>query len=354
MEIQVQQHRPARARNAPRATAPSLAFPVRLAELDPIQRTLAHAADPTLFLLDRLRHLCTVSSMLDAFFEIQVAKLLDQKRKGLGAIVVTRDIAATLAECRAIVDKQYAMLKQMILPGLSQSGIHLLRPDQFNPAQRAWAGHFFVRDIRPLLTPIGLDPAHPFPLVGTKALNFVVELDGRDAFGRDSRIAIMRAPRVLPRLIKMPAKLPGRRGDSYCLLPSLIQSHVDALFPGRKVLACSQFRLTRNSGAPAAGDQAQLAGALSGELRRRLYGFPVRLEVDAMCPHYLAAMLLGQFGLPRERLFVVDGPVNLVHLIELDQCGPPVSSHPPMIAAERVSACETKQQYEDERATIQA
>lgn len=354
MEIQVQQHRPARARTTPRATAQSLAFPVRLAALDPIQRTLAHAADPTLSLLDRLRHLCTVSSMLDAFFEFQVAKPLEQERKDLGAIIITRDIAVTLAECRAIVDTQYAMLEQAILPELAQSGIHLLRPDQFNAAQSAWAKHYFMRDIRPLLTPIGLDSAHPFPQVSTKALNFVVELDGRDAFGRGSRIAIMRAPRVLSRLIKMPFKLHGQRGNSYCLLSFLIQSHIAELFPGRKVLACSQFRLTRNSSAPAACEQAQLSGVLSGELRRRLYGFPVRLEVEAMCPHHLAALLLGQFGLPRERLFAVDGPLNLVHLIELDECGPRAFFIPPMFAAMPVSASETKQPHDGGRATIQA
>jgi polyphosphate kinase len=118
------------------------------------------------------------------------------------------------------------------------------------------------------------------------------------------------------------------------MLAALIQLHIAELFPGRKVLACSQFRLTRNSSVPAAGDAACLQGALPGELRRRLYGFPLRLEVDAMCPNHLSALLLGQFGLPRERLFVVDGPVNLVHLIELDECRPPAVSNPPVSASE--------------------
>ncbi len=312
MEIQVQPYPEARGHTSSHAAGQALDVPAPHPSLATVQRSLKHAADPAAPLLERLRALCMVSSKLDDFFELGAAGLVEQKRKA-------GDLAPALLECRGIVEDQYALLNHEILPGLSRAGIRLLQPDQYQLAQRAWTRHYFMREIRPLLTPIGLDPAHPFPQVATKALHFIVELGGRDAFGRGSRIAIMRAPRVLQRVIRMPASRNGRTEHAYILLTSLILAHLAELFPGREVLACSQFRVTRNSGLPASDDAL---AHLPGELRRRLYGFPVRLEVDAACPRHLAGLLLDQFGLPCERLFAVNGPVNLVHLAELDEPGP--------------------------------
>jgi polyphosphate kinase len=166
--------------------------------------------------------------------------------------------------------------------------------------------------VRPLLTPIGLDPAHPFPRVINKSLNFIVELAGKDAFGRGTGIAIMKAPRVLPRVIRLPDELSDKPGASYCLLSSVIQAHMADLFTGREVVSYSQFRVTRNSDLWVDEEEVKnLRQALQSELHSRNYGFAVRLEVARGCPKHLADFLLDQFSIDRSRLFSVDGPVNL-------------------------------------------
>lgn len=353
MEIQLVQYPGTREQAFTGLVEQALVFRHRDSSLGPIQRNLAQAAEPDAPLLDRLRQLCAASSSLDEFFEAQAASLCDQ-RGGTGSMVtIAPDVESLLLQCRGLVERQYALLRQAILPGLSAAGTHLLEPARFNAAQRAWARQYFMREVRPLLTPIGLDPAHPFPQVGSKTLNFIVELGGRDAFGRGSRIAIMRAPRVLPRVIRMPGAQ-EQQGSSHCLLSSLIRAHIEELFAHRTVLACSPFRLTRNASPLAAPDDAaDLSCTLPDELRRRLYGFPVRLELDASCPVRLSAFLLEQFGLAPNRLFGVDGPVNLVHLLGLDQLRPAASCGTPASTASHVAAGETNLPGVDERATIQ-
>jgi polyphosphate kinase len=209
-------------------------------------------------------------------------------------------------------------LNTEILPQLAETGIRLLRQNECNEAQSAWIKQYFEKEVRPLLTPIGLDPAHPFPQVINKSLNFIVELTGKDAFGRGSGIAIMKAPRVLPRVIRLPDELSTQPGTSYCLLSSVIQAHIADLFTGRQVISCSQFRVTRNSDLWVDEEEVKnLRQALQTELLSRQYGFAVRLEVDTDCPPHLAEFLLNQFGIDRSRLFAVDGPVNLVRLLEI-------------------------------------
>ena len=284
------------------------------------RRVLAQAEDSAIPLLERLRYLCIVSSNLDEFFEVRLASLLAKHRME-GGRNLPPHLAELLAdagtECHEIVDRQYRLLHKDILPRLSSAGIHLLRHEDRSPAQREWVKEYFDREVRPLLTPIGLDPAHPFPQVVNKSLNFIVELSGKDAFGRGTAIAIMKAPRVLPRVIRLPDAL-SKNGISFCLLSSIIHAHITDLFTGREVIACSQFRVTRNSDLWVDEEEVKnLRQALQGELLHRQFGVAVRLEVARNCPPHLSNLLLEQFSIDRSRLFAVDEPVNMVRLLEL-------------------------------------
>jgi polyphosphate kinase len=285
-------------------------------------RVLAQAEDATLPLLERLRFLCIVSSNIDEFFEVRVASLLAQHKIDTAHGDLSGLFAATLehvsAEARRLITRQYALLNEQILPQLAEEKIFLLRRSDRNPAQKAWVKRYFDEQVRPLLTPVGLDPAHPFPRVINKSLNFIVELAGKDAFGRGSGIAIMKAPRVLPRVIRLPDELSDQKGASYCLLSSVIQSHIADLFTGREVLSYSQFRVTRNSDLWVDEDEVKnLRQALQSGLHSRHYGFAVRLEVAHGCPPHLSDFLLDQFNIDRSRLFAVDGPVNMGRLLEI-------------------------------------
>ena len=284
------------------------------------RRVLAQAENPDVPLLERLRYLCIVSSNLDEFFEVRIASLIAQGQMD-GEPETSPALAAALErtsiECHQIIEKQYSVLNDEVLPQLSKQGIHLLRHQDRNEEQRAWVKSYFDREVRPLLTPIGLDPAHPFPQVVNKSLNFIVELSGKDAFGRGTAIAIVKAPRVLPRVIQLPSEL-SKDGVSFCLLSSVIHAHIADMFTGRELLAYSQFRVTRNSDLWVDEEEVKnLRQALQSELQSRQFGFAVRLEVAKNCPRHLANFLLGQFSIDNTRLYAVDGPVNMVRLSQL-------------------------------------
>jgi polyphosphate kinase len=285
------------------------------------RRVLAQAEDRSIPLLERLRYLCIASSNLDEFFEVRVASLL-AAGAGDGALSSHPALVATLSrisnECHALVTDQYELLNTQILPEMAAHGIHLVRHNERNEAQRAWVKEYFDTEVRPLLTPIGLDPAHPFPQVVNKSLNFIVQLGGKDAFGRGTAIAIVKAPRVLPRVIRLPDHLSKSGGMSFCLLSSVIHAHISDLFAGREVIGYSQFRVTRDSDLWVDEDEVKnLRQALKGELVGRQFGASVRLEVAMNCPPELSQFLLDQFGLHQSRLYAVNGPVNLVRLNEI-------------------------------------
>src|SRR5450830_1033684 len=294
------------------------------------RRVLAQAEDKRLPLLERLRYLCIVSNNLDEFFEVRVASLLAQD-----ALHPDPAIAAMFerisAECHALVRQQYDILNSEVLPQLRHKGVHLVRHTDRNEAQRAWVRQYFDQQVRPLLTPIGLDPAHPFPQVSNKSLNFIVSLSGKDAFGRGTAIAIVKAPRVLPRVIELPDHLNKGDGQAFCLLSSVIHAHMEEMFTGRDVLAYSQFRVTRNSDLWVDEEEVKnLRQALQSELHSRQFGVAVRLEVASNCPEHLAQFLLNQFSIERNRLYAVKGPVNLVRLSELvDLASVPALRFPP-------------------------
>src|SRR5512145_2973781 len=286
------------------------------------RRVLAQAAEGAVPLLERLRFLCIVSSNLDEFFEIRVAGLKAQIEVGADTpgpdgqppSRVYVDVARGAHE---LVNAQYRLWNEEVLPSLAKEGIRFFRRRDWTADQREWIGAYFSREILPVLTPIGLDPAHPFPRILNKSLNFAVQLSGKDAFGRSSGIALVQAPRVLPRVIKLPPKLAGCDHE-FVFLSSIIHAHVGELFAGMEVLGCYQFRVTRNSDLFVDEEEVKnLRTALQGELPQRHFGDAVRLEVADLCPTDMSDFLLQQFGLSPEDLYQVNGPVNLVRLMQV-------------------------------------
>jgi polyphosphate kinase len=286
------------------------------------RRVLAQAEDRDTPLLERLRFLAIVSSNLDEFFEIRVSSIKEQIKLGAAAagadgltpLEVFRQVAA---RAQGIVERQYRLLNEELLPGLAREGIRFLRRGEWTPGQQDWVRDYFFREMMPVLTPIGLDPAHPFPRVFNKSLNFAVELEGRDAFGRDSRAAIVQAPRVLPRAIRLPRQVAQGPND-FVFLSSILHQHVGELFAGMTVVGCYQFRVTRNSDLFVEEEEVKdLRQALQGELPQRHFGDAVRLEVADNMSEAMTRFLLSQFGLEGDDLYVVAGPVNLVRLISI-------------------------------------
>lgn len=286
------------------------------------RRVLAQAENRACPLLERLRFLCIVSSNLDEFFEIRVAGVkaeveADSPPVGPDGMRPAEVFGEVARLAHALVDDQYRLLNTDILPGLEQQGIRFLRREQFTASQAEWIRAYFFREVMPVLTPIGLDPAHPFPRVLNKSLNFAVELEGRDAFGRSSGIAIVQAPRILPRVIRLPPEIAGAEYD-FVFLSSVLHAHVGELFTGMAVLDSYQFRVTRNSDLFVDEEEVKdLRDALRGELPQRQFGDEVRLEVAANCPQHISDFLLAQFNLGADDLYRVDGPVNLVRLMSV-------------------------------------
>jgi polyphosphate kinase len=286
------------------------------------RRVLAQAMDESVPLLERLRFLTIVSSNLDEFFEIRVAGIKEQIKLGISdpgpdGLTPKETLAIVYREARDLVTKQFDLLNDVLLPQLAASGIRFLRRGTWNDAQRAWVHGYFTREVLPVLTPIGLDPSHPFPRVFNKSLNLIVELEGRDAFGRSSRVAIVQAPRVLPRAIRLPAAIAGSE-YSFVYLTSVLHAHIDELFAGMTVKGCYQFRVTRNSDLFVDEEEIKnLRIALQGELMQRHFGDAVRLEVVEESSPAMIDFLLQQFQLDEQDLYHTDGPVNLYRLREV-------------------------------------
>jgi polyphosphate kinase len=297
------------------------------------RRVLAQAGRAHVPLLERLRYVCIVSSNLDEFFEVRFADYIEAARRR-GAGVSDADVAAVAAAAHALIDEQYAVFNDEVMPALQRQGIRILSHAQRDPAQRRWVDRFFAAQVRPLLVPVGLDPSHPFPQVANKSLNFIARLGGQDAFGRANTIAIVKVPRVLPRVIKLPPEL-GHGEQAFVLLTSVIRAHLGELFPGREVEAFSQFRVTRDSDLEVDEDDVtNLRQALRSGLTTRNFGQAIRLEVVNTCPVELSGFLLQQFGLPDDALYRVNGPVNLVRLNQLiEQADAPAMRFEPLVPA---------------------
>ncbi|MDD2925441.1 polyphosphate kinase 1 [Rhodoferax sp.] len=281
-------------------------------------RVLHWAGKPDVPLLERLRYLSIVSSNLDEFFEVRAALYtsLAKPKAALSAIDAQAQEALSKV-AHSLVDAQYALYNEVLIPALAREGVRVVSHSERTLAQQRWVKSFFEREVRPLLLPVGLDPAHPFPQVANKSLNFIVQLSGHDAFGRDNEIAIVKVPRSLPRFIRLPDKLSGKR-TLFVSISSVVRSHLKDLFPGRTVGDFSQFRVTRHSDLSVdEEDVDNLRTALRQGLVHRNYGQAVRLEVSASCAEHLCQLLLRQFELPASALYRVHGPVNLVRLNQL-------------------------------------
>ena len=282
------------------------------------ERVLDWAKRPEVPLLERLRYLCIVSSNLDEFFEVRadlhMAAFRNQDAKGTYNV---KTFETVYESARRLVTEQYNLYNQVLLPSLGKENIRILSHGERNLAQKKWVHDYFKKEVKPLLVPVGLDPAHPFPQVANKSLNFIVQLSGKDAFGRSNDIAIVKVPRVLPRVIPLPSKVAGK-GKAFVLLSSVIRSHLSDLFPGRDVGQFSQFRVTRNSDLSVDEEEVEnLRTALRKGLQHRQYGQALRLEVSESCSAHLSEFLLKQFSLPEAALFRAAGPVNLVRLSQL-------------------------------------
>ena len=282
------------------------------------ERVLDWAKRPEVPLLERLRYLCIVSSNLDEFFEVRADLHMSAYRNGdEKGIYNTKTFETVYNTARDLVNEQYSLYNAVLLPSLQKEGIKILSHADRNLVQKKWVKEYFKREVNPLLVPVGLDPAHPFPQVANKSLNFIVQLSGKDAFGRSNDIAIVKVPRVLPRVIPLPAKVAGH-GKAFVLLSSVIRAHLNDLFPGREVGHFSQFRVTRNSDLSVDEEEVEnLRTALRKGLQHRQYGQALRLEVSDSCSEHLSDFLLKQFSLPKSALFRAAGPVNLVRLSQL-------------------------------------
>ena len=310
-------HRAAAARTD--LDAPDLYINEELSRLEFNRRVLEQARDPATPLLERLRFLTICSTNLDEFFEIRVSGLEQQDVLGLTKRsadgLTARQTLDRIAEvAHRLVAEQYRVLNEELRPALAAEGVRLLQRSDWNANLKAWVRRFFRREVLPILTPVGLDPAHPFPRVLNKGLSFIVSVEGHDAFGRHSGIAVVQVPRSLPRLLKLPRKVASGPND-FVMISSIVRAHVADLFPGMDVQGCFEFRVTRNSDLWVDEEEVEdLLAAVKGQLSNRKYGTAVRLEVASDCTDAVANFLLGETQVSDRDLYRVDGPVNLHRL----------------------------------------
>jgi polyphosphate kinase len=302
---------------------PALYANRELSQLDFNFRVLAQARDPAVPLLERLRFLCISCTNLDEFFEIRGGSVrhaiefgLPPAADGLAPSVLINRIHDRAAE---LVEAQYRCFYEELRPALADEGIRLLQREQWTPEQTRWLRDHFRDEIMPVLSPLGLDPAHPFPKILNKSLNVVVLLEGKDAFGREGHMAIVRAPRSLPRIIRLPDQDgEGDQFHDFVFLSSVLSAFVHELFPGMKVNGAHQFRVTRNSELIVDEDDVDnLALALRDELLGRGYLRAVRLEIDERCPQDIVDSLLANFDLPANAVYKINGPVNLNRVVQV-------------------------------------
>ncbi len=313
--------------------APQLYINRELSFLEFNQRVLEQAKDERVPLLERVKFLAISCSNLDEFFEIRVAGL--QELLDAGAVTAGPDGMSVQEILKAIrpralhlVEQQYALLNERLLPELGKTAVLFVEPDSWTEAQEQWLEDYFAREVGPVLSPLALDPARPFPKILNKSLNFAVIVEGEDGFGRNSGLAVVQAPRSLPRVIRLPDELGSR---NFIFLGTIVETFVSRLFAGMTVRGCYQFRVTRNSDLFVEQEEVDdLLRAVEGELASRRYGDAVRLETASDTPDEILAYLLEQFGLNEDDLYKVNGPVNLNRLMAVyDLVDRPELKYPP-------------------------
>ncbi len=287
------------------------------------RRVLQQARNPDLPIMERLRFLCIFSTNLDEFFEVRVGGLIEMQDRvsplnlGPDGLTPQESLSEISRRAHALVEEQYAILNQEILPLLSNEGIRVLTRESWTQPQINYLKEIFHLDILPVLSPIGLDPAHPFPRILNKSLNFIVKLDGKDAFGRNSGRAIVQVPRSLPHLIELPEEFAGD-GRAFVFISSIINYFMTEIFIGMTVLERYQFRLTRNSDIFLDEEETEdLLRAVQGELIHRQYGDEVRLEITHHCPSDLEEFLQERCDINRDAIYRIPGSVNLNRFSDL-------------------------------------
>jgi polyphosphate kinase len=311
---------------SPPLNAPELYINRDLSLLAFNKRVLAQARNEAVPLLERLNYLCISCSNLDEFFEVRVASIIemasiDPNTISADGTTPSEQLAKIAIYAHELVDKQYQVLNDILIPTLAEHNIRFIRRKDWTKAQHQWLTTYFNEELLPILTPVGLDSAHPFPRILNKSLNFIISLTGKDAFGRNSGRAILQAPRGLPRVVQLPAEATSSGPYDFVFLSSIIHEFINDLFSGMNVTGCYQFRVTRNSDFFVDDDAIDdLLLAVQGELAMRNYGDEVRLEIDANCPDDTVNFLLERFHLTRDRLFLVNGPVNLNRIQEVNDC----------------------------------
>ena len=297
---------------------PQLYFNRELSFLEFNQRVLEQARDKRIPLLERVKFLCISCAILDEFFEIRVASLKELLEAGAvqggpDGLSVPEQLRAIRVQAVLLVDEQYQLLNDVLMPELAMNGVVFVEPETWTDAQAVWIADYFAREVEPVLSPLALDPARPFPKILNKSLNFAIVVEGEDGFGRNSGLAVVQAPRSLPRLIKLPDELGSRH---FVFLGTIVEAFVSKLFAGMRMRGCYQFRVTRNSDLFVEQEEVDdLLRAVEGELASRRYGDAVRLETAHDCPDEILAYLLEQFGLTAEDLYKVSGPVNVNRLM---------------------------------------
>ncbi len=305
-------------------TSPDLIINRDLSLLEFNKRVLAQAKNETIPVLERLNYLCISCSNLDEFFEVRVASIIemaiiDPNTLSPDGTTPCEQLSKISAHAHQLVADQYQVLNDLLIPKLAEENIRFIRRKDWNESQHKWLENYFNEELLPILTPVGLDSAHPFPRILNKSLNFIISLTGKDAFGRNSGRAVLQAPRSLPRVIQLPTDETQSGPHDFVFLSSIIHEFVDDLFHGMTVKGCYQFRVTRNSDFFVDDDAIDdLLLAVQGELAMRNYGNEVRLEVDAKCTEDTVAFLLARFNLTEDRLFLVNGPVNLNRIQEIN------------------------------------
>jgi len=301
--------------------APHLYLNRELSQLAFNVRVLAQARDPSVPLLERLRFLCISCTNLDEFFEIRAATVRTALQFGgptpPDGLSPGQALELIHEKAGELVQAQYRHWNEHLRPELHQAGIRILSRESWNAGQKRWLHKYFRDELLPVLSPLGLDPMHPFPRILNKSLNVVVVLEGKDAFGRDGGMAIVRAPRSLPRIIRLPPEVSGGPYD-FVLLSAVLTAFVDDLFQGMKVKGAWQFRVTRNSELFVDEEEVEnLASALKDELASRGFRPAVRLEIAENCPRDIVAILLENFGLGENAVYRINGPVNLNRVIQV-------------------------------------
>jgi len=298
---------------------PGLHLNRELAQLEFNFRVLAQAQDAQMPLLERMRYLCISISNLDEFFEVQVAILrhhvtFGDALAGPDGLPPSELLTRIRTRVLELVAAQYSFWNEVLLPELEREGIRFIARDKWTRKQERWLQGYFQNEVLPVLSPLGLDPAHPFPRILNKSLNFAVSLQGKDAFGREGHMALLRAPRSLPRIVRLPDEVAERPYD-FVFLSSILHQFVDELFAGMRVTGAYQFRVTRNSELFVDEEDVQnLALALRDELRGRGYARASRLEIADTCPKPVADYLMQNFELGESEVYRCAGPVN-VHRI---------------------------------------